>query len=113
MKALSRLVILLVIIGLTAWRGFLSDPVVMVLYRTKVVERGDIRAAVSSTGTLNPVQLVDVGTQVSGQVDHVYVRVNDRVKAGQPLADIDPSLILSQLKQDESSLETARNTFEQ
>jgi putative ABC transport system permease protein len=50
------------------------------------VERGDIEAAVSATGTLGAVTPVQVGTQVSGQVSAIYVDFNDRVKKGQLIA---------------------------
>lgn len=82
-------------------------------YRTASITRGDITEAVTSTGTLDPIEMVTVGTQVSGQVQHVYVHVNDQVKEGQLLADIDPSLLEAQLKQDQSGLETALVNYEQ
>jgi HlyD family secretion protein len=82
-------------------------------YKVEPVTRGDIRSVVSASGTINPVQLVSVGSQVSGQISKIHVQVNDRVKAGQLLAEIDPSLLLAQIKQDKSALETARNNYEQ
>jgi HlyD family secretion protein len=82
-------------------------------FRTEQVTRGDIRSIVSATGTINPVQLVSIGSQVSGQVSKLYVQVNDKVKAGQLLAEIDPALLLAQIKQDKSTLDTARSNFEQ
>jgi HlyD family secretion protein len=82
-------------------------------YRTSNVTRGDIAEIVTASGVINPVQMVMVGTQVSGKVNKVYVHVNDRVKADQLLAEIDQSVLVTQLKQDEASLETARMTYEQ
>src|SRR3954471_4198365 len=61
-------------------------------YRTAAVTRGSVTATVSSTGTLNAVRTVQVGTQVSGQIAKIYVDFNDRVKKGQLLATIDPTL---------------------
>ncbi|HMP01708.1 MAG TPA: efflux RND transporter periplasmic adaptor subunit [Gemmatales bacterium] len=82
-------------------------------YRTEAITRGDITDIVSATGTLNPVHVVDVGTQVSGLITKLHVQVNDHVKAGQILAEIDPALLLAQIKQDRAALETARVVYEQ
>jgi HlyD family secretion protein len=56
------------------------------------VRRGDLESTVSATGALSAVTTVQVGTQVSGQVAQIYVDFNDRVKKGQLLARIDPTL---------------------
>ena len=61
-------------------------------YRFASVQRGDLEATVSATGALSAVTTVQVGTQVSGQVAQIYVDFNDRVKKGQLLARIDPTL---------------------
>jgi HlyD family secretion protein len=61
-----------------------------VQYRTAKVERGNLQATVASSGAVNPVALVTVGTQVSGQVRDLYVDFNAEVKSGQLLAQIDP-----------------------
>jgi HlyD family secretion protein len=61
-------------------------------FRFATVERGDLQALVSATGTLNAVTTVSVGTQVSGQVSVLLVDFNDHVKKGQLLARIDPTL---------------------
>lgn len=61
-------------------------------YRFATVERGDLEASVSATGKLGAVTTVQVGTQVSGQVSAIYVDFNDRVRKGQLIARIDPTL---------------------
>lgn len=61
-------------------------------YRTAAVEQGTVEAVVSATGKLGAVTTVQVGTQVSGQVAALYVDFNDRVRKGQLLARIDPTL---------------------
>jgi HlyD family secretion protein len=61
-------------------------------YRFATVERGSLRSTVSATGALSAVRTVQVGTQVSGQLAAIYVDFNDRVKKGQLLARIDPTL---------------------
>lgn len=61
-------------------------------YRFAAVERGDLEASVSATGKLGAVTTVQVGTQVSGQVSAINVDFNDRVRKGQLIARIDPTL---------------------
>jgi HlyD family secretion protein len=61
-------------------------------YRYATVTRGNLESTVSATGALSAVTTVQVGTQVSGQVSAIYVDFNDRVKKGQLLARIDPTL---------------------
>lgn len=63
-----------------------------VTFRFAAVERGTLQSTVSSTGALNAVTTVQVGTQVSGQVSAIYADFNDRVKKGKLLARIDPTL---------------------
>jgi HlyD family secretion protein len=82
-------------------------------YRTATVTRGTIAELVTANGTLNPIELANVGTQVSGKVEKIYVQVNDEVKKGQLLAEIDPSLLLQTVKQSKASLDTARLSYEQ
>jgi HlyD family secretion protein len=61
-------------------------------YRFAMVTRGNLESTVSATGALSAVTTVQVGTQVSGQVAQLYADFNDRVKKGQLLARIDPTL---------------------
>ncbi len=66
----------------------------------------------SANGTLNPVVLVNVGTQVSGTVKKLHVDFNDRVKAGQILLELDPALLVAQVGQDEANLNSAKASLE-
>src|SRR5207253_7821484 len=61
-----------------------------VTYQTAPVSRGPITQAVTATGTLNPVQNVQVGSQVSGNIQKLFVDCNSTVKAGQVIAQLDP-----------------------
>lgn len=74
-------------------------------YATQPVSRGDITQTVTANGTLNPVVLVNVGTQVSGTVKKLFVDFNDHVTKGQVLAELDPSLFRAQVEQDRAKLE--------
>lgn len=68
-------------------------------YKLQVVETGNLTQTVSANGTLNPVVLVNVGTQVSGTVTKLYVDFNDKVTEGQPLLELDRSLLAAQAQQ--------------
>ena len=80
-------------------------------YKTADADRGSIVQFVTATGTLNPVGLVNVGTQVSGTVSELNVDFNDRVKRGQVLLKIEPTLLQAVIKQNEASLDAARAQF--
>jgi len=74
------------------------------LYRTESVDRGDMVQTVSANGTLNPVTLVSVGTQVSGTVKKLFTDFNQKVKQGQVLLELDDSLYAAQVRQSEANV---------
>lgn len=77
-------------------------------YRTQILAQGDIQQSVTATGTLNPVRVVSVGTQVSGIVKKLYVDFNDEVKEGQTLLELDPDLLQAKIQQSQASLNSAK-----
>ena len=77
-------------------------------WRTLPVERGSISQLVSATGTLQPTAQVNVGTQVSGTIVRVFTDFNQPVKAGQVLAEMDPALFRSAVKQAQASVASAQ-----
>ena len=77
-------------------------------YRTQTADRGDIVQTITANGTLNPVVLVNVGTQVSGTVHKISADFNDRVKDGQVLAELNPALFQAQVKQSEANVLAAQ-----
>ncbi len=83
------------------------------IYRTATIERGNVKSTVSATGTLNAVQTIQVGTQVSGQIAAIYADYNDRVRKGQLLASIDPSLQNQAVEEAQAQLERAVATMQQ
>jgi HlyD family secretion protein len=111
--ALAAVTLLLVL-----WRvfGAAEEP----QYATAKVERGNLVTTVSATGKLAPTNQVTVGSQLSGLVTQVLVDVNDRVAAGQPLAQIDPEQLddqirqgLAQLAANQAQVQQARATVSQ
>jgi len=81
-------------------------------YRTATVERGQVRVAISATGTLAAISTVDVGSQISGLVTDVLVDFNDRVEAGQVIARIDPATYEAQIIQGNAAINSARAGLE-
>ena len=74
---------------------------------TQALSRGDVVETVGATGTLEAVETVDVGTQVSGVVQEVVVDFNSIVKKGQVIARLDPQLILTQIEQQSANVARA------
>jgi HlyD family secretion protein len=74
-----------------------------VTYKSVKVERGTVVATVAATGNLSAVTTVQVGTQVSGTIQRLYVDYNSRVKKGQTIAEIDPSLFNAAVEQSQGN----------
>src|SRR3954464_1370383 len=81
-------------------------------YQTAPVVRGPITQAVTATGTLNPVQNVQVGSQVSGNIQKLFADFNSVVKAGQVIAQIDPIVFQASVNQAEGDVANARAALE-
>lgn len=79
-----------------------QDPEVR--YKLTTLETGSVTQTVSANGTLNPLVLVNVGTQVSGTVKKLYVDFNDKVVAGQKLLELDQSLLQAQARQTQANV---------
>jgi HlyD family secretion protein len=77
-------------------------------YRASVVDIGSITHTVTATGTINPVALVNVGSQVSGTVVELKADFNDRVKKGQVLLKLDPTIFNAQVGQARASVASAQ-----
>lgn len=77
-------------------------------YRTTPVSRGDVTQIVTANGSLNPVQLVEVGSQISGVITEIKVDFNSHVKAGEVIAQIDPATYERAQGQAEAELTSAQ-----
>ena len=96
-----------------AWWWQQRDDTTETGYRTTTVERGDIRGAISATGTLSAISTVTVGSQVSGQVTAVLVDFNDKVRQGEVIARIDPSTYEAQIEQGNAQVASAQAQLRQ
>lgn len=80
-------------------------------YDTAVVGVSNISNSVTATGTIEPVTSVDVGTQVSGIVDKIYVDYNTVVKKGQVIAELDKTNLISELNIAKANLSDATSNL--
>ncbi len=113
MKKILWLVLLLALASVVVWRVRAGRSDTAPNYRLMEVTRGDLSAMVSSTGTLEPVETVLVGAQVSGIVESVLVDFNDAVREGQVIARIDTTLLESAVAGSRASLARARAELDQ
>jgi len=108
----KRLVIATAVLAIAAGAGYFlkpkSDVVPPSKYRSALVDRGDIHQTVTATGTINPVALINVGSQVSGTVAELNADFNDRVKKGQVLLKLEPTIFNAQVGQAEANIASAR-----
>jgi HlyD family secretion protein len=81
-------------------------------YQFEEVVRGPITQTVTANGTLNPVALVNVGTQVSGTVQHMHADFNSKVSAGQMLLELDPTLFRAAVEQSSGNVANATASLE-
>jgi HlyD family secretion protein len=98
-------IVLIVVIAMFAYNNRSDNKT---QYQTAQVTRGDIRAQVEATGTINAVTTVQVGSQVSGTISKLYVDFNSQVKKGQLIAELDPTLFQGNVMQAQADYENAK-----
>ena len=107
-KRILAVVAAVVVIGAGAWlvlaRKGSSEP----KYRKAKLDKGDVVATVTATGTLSAVTTVKVGSQVSGIIAKLYVDFNSTVKKGQILAELDPTPFQQAVEQSRANLDKAK-----
>ena len=107
----SLIAVFLLAAGYVAYQQ-VNQPTLEQQYRLQAAEQGDIKLTVSANGTINPVTLVNVGTQVSGTVKKLYVDFNSAVDKGQVLLELDNSLLAAQQKQSLANVQSANALLE-
>ena len=93
-------------IGYLAYRS-LGTTKQAVSFETAKIEKGTISNTITATGTLEAIKTVNVGTQVSGVIEKIFVDFNSLVKKGQLLAQLDETPLLAQLEQSKASVDQA------
>jgi HlyD family secretion protein len=107
-KIIAFILVLAAVGGSVWWFGFRNgqEPT---RFRTGKVERGDLRVTVAATGTVQPLLLVQVGTQVTGTIQKLNVDFNSKVKANEVVALIDPAPFQAKVDQDKANVVKAES----
>lgn len=95
------------VVGLMLWQPWSGSAAAKVSYDTEPVTRGDLTVTVSATGNLQPINQVDVGSEMSGTVDNVLVDDNARIRKGQVLATLDTAKLRDQITRSRAALASA------
>jgi HlyD family secretion protein len=107
------IILLVVILGVFLIKGFLGKKKEQVVtYRTEAVTIGDVRSKIVTSGTLDPITKVDVGSQVSGKITALYADFNDKIKKGDLLAQIDQENFKMQIQQQEANYRSSKASVE-
>ncbi|BFO66728.1 efflux RND transporter periplasmic adaptor subunit [Chryseobacterium sp. KCF3-3] len=100
----------IIVIG-AVWFFFIREKEIKIQLETVKPEMGEISNSITATGTIQPVDTVAVGTQVSGIIKNIYVDFNSTVKKGQLLATLDPDLLQFQSEQIKANLQNAKSNL--
>ena len=103
----SLTIVIILLAGGIWW--FIATRAKKVEYVTVNVSRGDIRHVVTATGEINPVNTVNVGSQVSGTIEEIAVDYNSRVKKGDLLLKIEPSVLQATVDETRAALDAAQS----
>ena len=99
--------IVLVVLAIVAYSFIKSDTSALIEAKTVIAKRADITTMVTATGTIEPITQVQVGTQVSGVVEKIYVDYNSTVKEGQLIAELDKTNLNASLLQAQAAYDNA------
>jgi len=102
------LIIVVIIAGYFLTRGRKDQATT---YLTAAISKGNIKATVVATGALNPVEIVDVGSQVSGKISEIRVDFNSQVKAGQVIALLEQEIFRTRVNQNQANLRSTQATL--
>lgn len=111
-KKIIAIAVVLVVAGGVVWLFTGKSKKREIVYDTAVVEKSDISNSITATGTIEPVTEVQVGTQVSGIIDKIYVDYNSVVTKGQLIAEMDRVTLQSELASQQAAYDGAKAEYE-
>jgi HlyD family secretion protein len=112
-KAVIGVIVLVIAVGvILGWTLLKNEKNGVIKYRQEAITKGDIEAMVITTGTLNPVTTVEVGSQVSGKISNIFVDFNSQVKKGEILAELDRSILEQRVEQNQANYLSALASLE-
>jgi len=109
---ITLIVVAVMAAAVAAWFLCHPKPPMPPKYEATTVKRGSLQNSVTATGTVEPVTQVEVGTQVSGIVSHLYADYNSVVKKGQLIAELDKTNLLNDLASKKSNLAVSKTEYE-
>jgi HlyD family secretion protein len=110
---ITIIILIIVAAGIIMWFGISKGNSKQTLaYSFTSVTKKDISNSVTATGTVEPIKQVEVGTQVSGIIDKIYVDYNSQVKEGELIAELDRSVLETELKASQANLQSAKAEYE-
>jgi len=113
MKKWSVFILIILVTSAAGWSWYLKNGrAPEKKYQVEPVMLGDVNQTVTATGQLNPVLNVQVGSQISGNIQKLYADFNSPVKAGQIVAQLDPSIYQAIMHQAEGDLKSAKASLE-
>ncbi|QXP62117.1 efflux RND transporter periplasmic adaptor subunit [Polaribacter sp. HaHaR_3_91] len=110
MKKNKNIIIISIVVVVLAIVGYFfinSDDAIIIEAKTVLAKKENVTTMVTATGTIEPITQVEVGTQVSGVVEKIYVDYNSIVKEGQLIAELDKTNLKSSLSQTQASYDNA------
>src|SRR6185437_7388895 len=108
MKRAIIIILILLLAGVAAWYFYFRKEEKPIVLQTERPRYGYISKSVTATGTVQPVDTVAVGSQVSGTIRALYASYNDKVRKGELLAELDKSLFMAQVDQFKANLEVVK-----
>ena len=106
-------IVLIAVIGAGIYVLQREPSVQLIEYVTQTPTRGELQVTVTATGTLQPTKQVDIGSEVSGIIQNVFVDFNDKVTQGQTIAQLDTQTLDARLTSARASLQSAEASLAQ
>ena len=103
--------LIIIVIAIFLVTRFFGDSTSSIVYMTAEVDRNNITSLITSSGTINPLKTIEVGSLVSGYAKNIFVDYNTEVKKGDPLLEIDPSTLGTELKRAQADKKKADADF--
>lgn len=113
MKKKYLIIGLVVVLAIVIFLIYPKSEKSSIALTTQTIEKGNLSTSVTATGTVEPIVLVEIGTQVSGVISKIYVDFNSQVKAGQVIAELDRRMLTSELENAQATLQSKQVDLEQ
>ena len=111
-KAILWIILAAIVLGVALFLLLGKKEKQVLVYQVTTMEPTTISSSVTATGTVEPIKQVEVGTQVSGIISKIYVDYNSVVKAGQLIAELDMSVLQTELESSRANLNSSKVEYD-